>query len=179
LVKRYYFTKSADIGFAFFPPTTSPPDKRITGGTDGSAWPSATRTNDSIQGNPGGIDFRNLPIVTQAIGNLRSSLGTVPLARLEKLKAGTVPLEQEWQEIERLVNSGITPSTERIKEFIQAAAIRSDTDSDMSTVVSCIADIFRLEEERCEHADPVLKDILIVLESGRSSQELKEVFVDI
>jgi hypothetical protein len=130
--------------------------------------PSPASRGDTL----GGIDFRYLPIVTQAIGNLHSVLSSISLTRLRN-----VNISSEWQEIERLVNSGITPSTERIKEFVQAAAIRSDTDSDMSTVVSCIADIFRLEEECCEHSDPTLKDILIVLESGRNSQELREVFV--
>ena len=120
----------------------------------------------------GGIDFRYLPIVTQAISNLRVDTGNIPLSRLN-----SISLDSEWQQIERLVNSGIMPSTERIKEFVQASAIQGEIDMDMSKVVLCIADIFRLEEERCSYSDPALKDILIVLESGRSAQELKEVFV--
>jgi len=120
----------------------------------------------------GGIDFRALPIVTQAIGNLSASIGTIPLSRFRG-----IDLDYEWRDIERLVNSGITPSAERIKEYLQASCYQGNTDKDIDKVISCISDILRLEEERYSPTDPVLKDILVVLDSSSSSQELKAVFI--
>ena len=43
-------------------------------------------------------------------------------------------------------------------------------------VISCITDILRSEEDTCCATEPMLEDILVVLESGRSNQELKAVF---
>jgi hypothetical protein len=130
-------------------------------------------------GDKGGIDFRALPIVTQAIGNIRASLGTVPLARQGSYLAGTVPVDlaKEWAEIERMVNAGITPSAERIKEYVQASCAKGQADQDVDKVINCISDILRQEEELCCSTDATLRDILVVLESARSGQELKEVFV--
>jgi hypothetical protein len=121
----------------------------------------------------GGIDFRSLPIVTQAMSNLTLNTSRIPLGRLDSIN-----LDKEWQDIQRLVEAGITPSAERIKEFVQVSCLRGSSDEDMQKVVSCIADILRLEEERCCSTEQVLKDILVVLESGSSIQELKAVFTD-
>ncbi len=126
----------------------------------------------------GGIDFRSLPIVTQAMGNLRASLGlgTAPLETQRLSKAGTVPnLDKEWQEIERVVSAGIRPSTQRIKEYIQASCVKGDIDVDK--VLNCLSEVLRQEEDICCKTDNTLRDILIVLEASRSKQELKEVFV--
>ncbi|MFA4887969.1 MAG: hypothetical protein WC628_00110 [Candidatus Omnitrophota bacterium] len=141
-----------------------------------------TRLKDSSQNalginikNTGGIDFRSLPIVTQAMSNLSLNATRIPLSRLD-----TINLSQEWREIERILNSGITPSAERIKEYVQVSCLKGDLDQDK--VVSCIADILRQEEERAgeknySSTDLVLKDILVVLESGRSNHELKAMFI--
>ena len=73
-----------------------------------------------------------------------------------------------------MLAAGIIPSTDRIMEYVQASCLKGDPDT--QKVVSCIADILRLEEERCSLTEAQLKDILIVLESGRTAQELKEIF---
>lgn len=131
--------------------------------------------NDSIAPKPkvpdatGGIDFRVLPIVSQAMNNLSLNASRMPLSSLENIN-----LEQELGEIQRLVGAGITPSAERIKEYVQVSCLKGNPD--MQKLVSCIADILRLEEERCCSTDAMLKDILVVLESVRSVQELKAVF---
>ncbi|MDO8488691.1 MAG: hypothetical protein Q7S42_01055, partial [Candidatus Omnitrophota bacterium] len=126
---------------------------------------------------PGGIDFRFLPIVTQSMNNLKLSIqGQSP--------AGTVPeyyrrinLTQEWSDIERLVNSGITPSAERLKEYLASSVLRGNLDQDTAKrILSCITDILRMEEESCALTDPTLKDILVVLGSGRSGEELRVAF---
>lgn len=118
----------------------------------------------------GGIDFRALPIINQAISNLSLNNSRISLSSL-----GKVNLDRELEEIQRLIRAGITPSTERIKEYVQISYLKGD--SDMEKIVSCIADVLRLEEERCCSTEATLKDILVVLESGKSPQELKSVFV--
>jgi SAM-dependent methyltransferase len=119
----------------------------------------------------GGIDFRFLPIVTQSMDSLRSSIKPVPQSTLQRIN-----LTQEWSDIERLVNSGITPSAERLKEYLAASCFKSNLDSDMEKIVSCISDILRMQEETCCVTDPTLKDMLVILGSGRSGEELKVAF---
>lgn len=77
-------------------------------------------------------------------------------------------LSSELNEIEKLTNAGITPSTQRIKEYIQASSISINSPEDTQKLLSCIADILRKQEEECCPTDPTLKDILVVLESGIS-----------
>jgi hypothetical protein len=121
----------------------------------------------------GGIDFRFLPIVTQSMDNLKLSLRSMPVSNLQR-----IDLTQEWSDIERLVNSGITPSAERLKDYFAASCFKGNLESDMEKIVSCISDILRMEEESCSLTDPALKNILVVLGSGRSGQELKLAFMN-
>ena len=122
----------------------------------------------------GGIDFRNLPIVTQAVSNLSANIGS----SLSINRLGNINLDSEWREIEKLVNSGITPSAERIKEYVQASCYKGSVDRDIDKVISCISDILRTEEERYLPTDPTLKDILVVLDSANSVQQLRAVFIN-
>ncbi|MCX5693850.1 MAG: hypothetical protein NT014_01755 [Candidatus Omnitrophica bacterium] len=125
------------------------------------------------QGNPGGIDFRFLPIVTQSLDNLKADIRFMPQSSLQRIN-----LTKEWSDIERLVNSGITPSAERLREYFAASYVDGSLDSDMNKIISCISDILRMEEQDCSLTDPVLKDILVVLWSGRSAKELKLAFAN-
>ena len=121
--------------------------------------------------NPGGIDFRFLPIVAQSMDNLKASISAMPRSSLQRIN-----LNQEWSDIERLVNSGIIPSAERLKEYLAVSFFKGNLDNDMEKIVSCIADILRIQEESCRATDSTLKDILVVLGSGRSGEELKIAF---
>lgn len=151
----------------------------------GNADSPVTNTGkiDGSAGSPvGGIDFRSLPIVTQAMANLSANLrgpstapGSGSSLQRESLKG--VNLDEEWERIKRMVSSGIKPSTERIKEYAQASSALNKISQDRNKIIVCISDILRQEEECCEETDPVLKDILVVLESIQRPQELKEVFL--
>lgn len=132
--------------------------------------PANNKGSSPIAGNNlGGIDFRNLPIVNQAANNLSVGIGKMP----------NLNLNSEWQEIERLVQSGVTPSGERMKEYLQVSCYKKKVIQDKKKVISCISDIMRLQEERYLSADPVLRDILVVLESGRSVEELRMIFTGV
>jgi len=137
--------------------------------TNGSASSPVT---PQAQKAPGGIDFRALPIVTQAIGNLSANISHNSMQEMANMN-----LRQEWSDIERMVNAGITPSSERIKEYLQASCSKGNVDNDIDKVISCISDILRQEEECCHQTDATLKDILVVLESTGSGAELNKVFL--
>jgi NADH dehydrogenase/NADH:ubiquinone oxidoreductase subunit G len=128
--------------------------------------------NKARQDRMGGIDFRSLPIVTQAVRNLSGNIGSLSISRFNSIN-----LNSEWQEIENLVNSGIVPSAERIKEYVQTSCYNANIDKDVDKLILCISDILRLEEERCSKTDPILRDILVVLESVSSTQQLRATFI--
>jgi len=79
--------------------------------------------------------------------------------------------------MQKLVEAGITPSAERIKEYVASSCLQGNPDT--QKVVACIADILRLEEKRCYSTKPMLKDVLVVLESGMTGQELRAVFTGV
>ncbi|MBI4972744.1 MAG: endolytic transglycosylase MltG, partial [Candidatus Omnitrophica bacterium] len=140
------------------------PDKGEVDGSAGS--PSISQASKT----PGGIDFRGLPIVTQAMPglsgdpSLRSGLPAVAVPAVE--------LDKEWQQIQNMVNAGIIPSVERIKDYLQACCQREDAGSQIDKVLSCIADILRLEEEQVIPTDKALRDLLVLLESDKPAQEI-------
>jgi len=103
--------------------------------------------------------------------SLKASIRPIPLNNLQRIN-----LTREWSDIERLVNSGITPCAERLKEYLAASCFKGNLDTDMDKIVSIISNILKMEEVTCSSTDPLLKDILVVLGSGRSARELKEAF---
>jgi len=134
--------------------------------------PASDAQRDSKEGALGGIDFRSLPAVTQPTLYRDSPLGAVPLNTL----AGTVPvpqLDNEWSQIEKMIRSGITPSSQRLKEYLQASCLSQDSSQRIDVVLSCIADIFRLEEERASSTESALREIVALLESDRPVDELQ------
>jgi len=126
------------------------------------------------QNTPGGIDFRAIPIVTQAIGNLS---GGIRLNKDLAARLSSLNLDAELGQMQKMVDSGISPSSQRVKEYVQSSCLQGKAVGDMDKVILCIADILRLEEERCCSTDPTLRDILVVLESQKSSQQLHKIFL--
>lgn len=120
----------------------------------------------------GGIDLRSLPIVRKATFNLKANLNS---SVLNSLKG--VDLKTEWQEIEDSVKQGAIPEAKRLMSYIQASCLKGNAGQDIDKVISCIADILRIEEERYSPTEPMLQDILIAVESASSVQQLEGVFV--
>ena len=143
--------------------------------TDGNqntpAKPAANNSSPAVTF--GGIDFRSLPIVTRAISNLSANIAGSAITRLQD-----IDLSQEWRDIQNLTQSGITPSPERIKEYLQGLFLKDNYSREKAqNVILCLADILRLEEENYLATDSLLKDILIVLSSTNDTPELKEAFL--
>lgn len=134
----------------------------------GGIAPSVSLGDNSQQGKTGGIDFRALPIVNQSLPLIQ---GQPPL------KAVPVTMSKnpdpEWQQIQNMLNAGIIPSIERIKEYLQSCCDKEDSIRQVDKVLGCIADILRLEEDRVATTDSALKELLVLLESEKSGKELK------
>jgi ribosomal protein S18 acetylase RimI-like enzyme/SAM-dependent methyltransferase len=108
----------------------------------------------------GGIDLRALPIAIQPMPN-QLPAPMVPNLSLQN--------DQDWLEIQNMLSSGITPSGERLKDY----AGKCSGQRDFNKILSCLADILRLEEDRVVYTDPALRQLLVVLESGKNTQELQ------
>ena len=133
----------------------------------------ATQRKSSSAITFGGIDFRNLPIVTQARSNLSANILGLAITRLKD-----TDLKQEWLDIQNLTRAGISPSPERIKEYLQGLCLKDDYSGEKAkNIILCLADILRLEEENYLATDALLKDILIILSSTDNASELKEAFL--
>lgn len=78
-----------------------------------------TSLKDSMP--PGGIDFRSLPIVTRAVTNLSANIGPSAINNLISIN-----LNEEWLQIGKMASSGITPFSERIKEYVQASCVQDN-----------------------------------------------------
>ena len=74
-----------------------------------------------------------------------------------------------------MLRAGIMPSSERIKEYALASSSLKPEDYswEIDKILGCIADIFRLEEEKAKSTPQTLKDALILLESDKPAQELQ------
>jgi len=126
--------------------------------------------SNSSSGNPGGIDFRSLPIQTQPLNPLKDS----PLQGQSLSPSGTVPVsEDEWQKIQNMLQAGIIPSGQRIKEYLENCCQKDNFKLEIDKVLGCIADILRLEEERILSTEPGLREFLLILESNKPANELK------
>jgi hypothetical protein len=124
---------------------------------------SSLTSNSAAVKNPGGVDFRALPILTQPLTGIN-----MPFSRSDNFRVDT-----EWNEIQNMVNAGIIPSGQRIKDYLQSCCKKKELNGEIGIVLNCIADILRIEEERVLVTNSGLKGILVALESSKSSQELE------
>lgn len=72
-----------------------------------------------------------------------------------------------------MLAAGITPSSERIKEYVQSCSQQPGLNQEIDKVIYCIAGMLRLEEERVENTEPGLKEILSLLESDKPANEMQ------
>jgi len=139
----------------------------------------ATRTTaagSTDMSGKGGIDFRSLPVVTQPLNQ-----GLLPATLSPNLSRGTVPIEldREWSEIENMLNGGIIPSIDRIKEYLAFSCTSEDCKARIDKALSCVAEILRTEEERCAPTELALKQLLVLLESDKPVKDFRAALVNI
>ncbi|MBI4707624.1 MAG: HEAT repeat domain-containing protein, partial [Candidatus Omnitrophica bacterium] len=123
----------------------------------------------------GGIDMRVLPIVTQPgmLSPVTSHQSPVSRGGLNLLYSTDGSLAKEWQAIERMFNGGITPSAQRIKEYLSNCCAVNNFDQEIDKVISLMADILRKQEEECCATDTGLKQFLVALESEKTGEEFQ------
>jgi hypothetical protein len=130
----------------------------------GGSVPSQSSGTAPESGKAGGIDLRSLPIVT------RPAIGTQP----QVFGPGQgIANDKEWGEIEKMLNSGIAPSIERIREYLASSCTSADCQARRDRALSCVADILKMEEERCLPTEEALKQLLVILDSDRPADDLK------
>ncbi|MFH1507015.1 MAG: hypothetical protein ABIG46_01115, partial [Candidatus Omnitrophota bacterium] len=94
--------------------------------TQGSIGSSPVMQDENIGGinsqvsKAGGIDLRYLPIVTEAVSNLKVMLR----GRFLENQGLSVSLDAELEELESMVNARIRPSVERIKDCLVSSCLR-------------------------------------------------------
>jgi enolase len=127
----------------------------------GIAAGDAKQDGGQNQNPVGGIDFRALPIVNQPIGNyLQSIFGQNPGINISNL-------DVEWESIYRLVQMNVSPSSQRIKEFLWGCCQKGELDQRATDVLACIGEILRLEENEAKDTEPDIKNMLVLLEANR------------
>ena len=82
-------------------------------------------------------------------------------------------LDAEWQQIQNMIQAGIIPSGERIKEYLKVSCQKEGFSQEIDKMLACLADILRLEEEEVLPTDSTFKEILTLLESDKSAQEMQ------
>lgn len=120
----------------------------------------------------GGIDLTVLPVTTQSLLN-QPMMTNMPIA--SSALNLNINLDNEMKQIQDMLKAGITPSSERIKEYALASSSLKPEDysREIDQLLGCIADVFRLEEEKAKPTPQILKDVLILLESDKPAQELQ------
>jgi hypothetical protein len=112
--------------------------------------------------NPGGIDFRSIPATLQPIGNFGNLKFIAPDIRtLQKMN-----LDREAQALEGMLEKGILPSAQRVKEFIYACSYKKELGSRTEQLVSLLTDMCRLQEECVCESEPELRESLMIIEAA-------------
>ena len=116
---------------------------------------------------PGGIDFRNLKMI-----NRKDRNGTFPLNI-----TGKDAQDEEWGEITRLVKARITPSVNRIIDYLETDTQESTVKKRINNVIAGIADLLRMQEDAVVTTDTDFKELLEIVESNTTAFGLKKALV--
>jgi len=111
----------------------------------------------------GGIDFRALPMIIQPMGSFAGLNFKLP--QLSQAELRQINVDSEIQQIKNMVQSGIIPSGQRIKELVAACIQKKEMNSQVDGLLLCIADIFKLEEENANESSPELREALVIVDS--------------
>jgi len=122
---------------------------------------------------PGGIDFRRMPVSGQPL------LKPLPTGIGGPLAGINIKQDEEWLQIQKMIQAGIIPSNERIKEYFADCCGRDNMNQEMDKIIVCVAEILKLEEERCMVTSEGIKDFLVLLESNKPADEIQALLKEI
>ena len=114
----------------------------------------------------GGIDLRHLPIPIRAQA-IFTPLSASALDRIDRMDEAV-----EWRRIRTMLDSGMIPSCDNIRFYLLHCCRTDGLDSQLNKILTCLADILRLEEDRGYATEPALKQILALLESDTRAEEM-------
>jgi len=129
----------------------------------GSPAQTSKTSSSSVDTGKGGIDFRALPMTIQPMGTFNGLNFQLP--QLSQAELERINVDSEMQRIKNMVQSGIIPSGERIKELIAACIQKKEMDTQVDNLLLGLADIFKLEEENACESSPELKEALVIVDS--------------
>ncbi|MDD5252784.1 MAG: SAM-dependent methyltransferase [Candidatus Omnitrophica bacterium] len=115
----------------------------------------------------GGIDLRSMPLVSRPGLNIQP--GNMPAPR----QLAGINLDASWDQIDNMLKAGIIPSSERIKEYLWACSENKNIGQEIGKVLDCITDMLRMQEDLALNTDLSLKEMLALLESGKSDAEMR------
>lgn len=125
----------------------------LRGGTSGSADGGIAAPE------PGGIDFRSLPASIAGV-DCKTLFGNLPAG------AARMNIDAEWTKLQSMVNRGILPSCQRVREYAGACYNKGILPGRSRELLSCVAAVLRMEEARDMPTEPVFKDLLAVLDAA-------------
>lgn len=111
----------------------------------------------------GGIDFRAMHMAIQPMGSFSGLNFSLP--QLTKAELERTNLDAEMQQIENMVEAGIVPSGQRIKEFIAACMQKGEINYRVDNLLLCLIDICKLQEENVTESSPELREALAIVDS--------------
>jgi len=124
---------------------------------------SSSSPVNSKNSKKGGIDFRTLPLSIQPLGNFKGLTFSLPSAEM----LTQININKELIEISQMVDNGIAPSSERIKELIGACYHKQELASHQEELVSCLMRICKLEEDMAIPTDKNIKEAIVIADSIR------------
>jgi glycosyltransferase involved in cell wall biosynthesis len=148
---------------------------------------------DSRTEKAGGIDFRALPVQTShdsgayglfdpahRAGPLKTSHDSGAYGLFDPAhRAGPLNLDESWTQIQNMIDAGIIPSSERLKAYLEACCSNENMNQEIDKVLSCIADILRLEEDNCQPTEAALKEMLVLIESDKPPKAMQAALINI
>ncbi|MFA5311235.1 MAG: hypothetical protein WC355_02865 [Candidatus Omnitrophota bacterium] len=113
--------------------------------------------------NTGGIDFRALPMIIQPMGNFKGLNFQLP--QLSRAELEKVDVALGIQQIKKMVQGGILPSGERVKELVAACVQKGEINAYADNLLLSLVDILKLEEENACESQPELREALVIVDS--------------
>ncbi|MBL7070515.1 MAG: phosphoenolpyruvate synthase [Candidatus Omnitrophica bacterium] len=112
---------------------------------------------------PGGIDFRALPLTVQPMGSFKGLDFNLP--KLSRAELEGINIDLELEQLKNMVQSGTIPSGQRIKELIAACRQKGEINARIDSLLLCLIDVFKLEEENASESSAQLKEALAIVDS--------------
>ncbi|MBF0532812.1 MAG: hypothetical protein HQL23_06935 [Candidatus Omnitrophica bacterium] len=147
---------------AQLPPQPALPQRSSPASVSGAAASPAQAADKN-----GGVDFRALPVPALPV----LPMGNVPPAMIGDFSR--LDIRKEWSYIQNMVNEGVIPSDQRLRNYLLAACQQKRLARDINQILGLLADVLRLEENHAALTEPGIENMLALLESDRPNQEIQ------